>query len=351
MRFSQFVTVTVLLLFSTALYAQGPPPAKVITAKVSQQTVSESQSVIGLLYYERISEVSTEVAGLVKSIEVRQSDLVKKGAPLVRLDTEILDQEISLAKVRIEQIKLRIDNARKNFKRLEKLFNESGVSEKDFDDALYTLQDAQKEQQATTEQLQKLLIQKKRSIIAAPFDGIILTKDVDTGAWVQQGKQLVSIGSTADLYVRAPIAETLLQYVEPGQKVNVVINAFNKEVEGTVEAIDPVADVATKNVFVKIKIAPMPMVAANMSATVQVASSAKRTLPVLQRAALIKFQGKDFVYTVKDGKAAILPINIVSYIGDKIAVDNPYIVPGMPVVVEGNERLRPDQAVVVAGEK
>ena len=65
---------------------------------------------------------------------------------------------------------------------------------------------------------------------------------------------------------------------------------------------------------------------------------------------VVKFQGKDFVYTVKEGKAAILPINIVTYLGSTVGADNPSLVPGMPVVTEGNERLRPDQAVVVAGD-
>ena len=71
---------------------------------------------------------------------------------------------------------------------------------------------------------------------------------------------------------------------------------------------------------------------------------------ILKRAALVKFQGSDFVYTVKEGKAAIMPVSVVSYLGDRVAVSDPYIVPGMSVVVEGNERLRPDQPVVIAGE-
>ena len=51
----------------------------------------------------------------------------------------------------------------------------------------------------------------------------------------------------------------------------------------------------------------------------------------------------------KEGKAAILPVNIVTFLGKKIGADNPYFVAGMPVVIEGNERLRPDQAVTVEG--
>jgi membrane fusion protein (multidrug efflux system) len=348
-RFFTTAVVSILLGWSTA-WAAGPPPAKVVVAKVVQEEVSENQSVIGVLYYERISEISTEVGGLVDSVEVRQGAKVKKGDLLVSLNTEILDREISLTKIRIDQAKLRIENARKNFERMEKIFKESGVSEKVYDDALYTYEDAEKEKQAKQDTLQKLLIQKRRSLIKAPFDGIILTKDVDVGAWVQQGRQLVSLGSSSDLYVRAPVAENLLQFITIGEKVSVTINAFNKKVEGNIVDIDPVADVKTKNIFLKINIPPLPLAAQNMSATVYVSSGPKRKLSVLLRASIIKYQGKDFIYTVKDGKAAILPVNIVSYMGDKVGVDNPYIVPGMSVVIEGNERLRPDQPVIVAGE-
>ena len=343
----------IILVFSSSLCAyaaDGPPPSQVRVAPVVQEEVSQTRTVIGLLYYDRISEISTELAGLVDRVEVKQGDKVQTGDPLVRLNTEILEKEIMFQKSRIEQIELRIANAKKNFSRLERLFDKSGVSEKEYDDSLYTYQDAQKEKQGIESTLQKLLIQKTRSIISAPFDGIILTKDVDSGSWVQPGKQLVSIGSSEDLYIRAPIAENTLQFIELGQEIPVTINAFNKELQGRIIDIDPVADMKTKNVFLKISIPPLPLVAQNMSATISVPISARQKLSVFSRAALIKFQGKDFVYTVKEGKAAILPVNIVTFLGDRVGVDNPYIVPGMNLVVEGNERLRPDQPVIVAGE-
>lgn len=344
------LVLIVMLAVCSAVYAQDPPPAKVVVGKVVSEEVSTTQSVTGILYYERVSEISTEVVGLVEEVNVRQGDQVKKDDPLVRLNTEILAREIALAQTRIEQVELRINNTEKNFKRLDTLYKSSGVSEKDFDDAHYAYQDAGKEKQALKDTLAKLMIQQRRSVIKAPFDGIVLNKNVDSGAWVQQGKLLVSIGSSSDLFVRAPIAENLLQFIQIGEKVQVVLNAYNREVEGTVTGIDPTADLKTKNVFLKIKIPPMDFVAQNMSANVFVPSSEKRTLSVFSRAAVIKSQGKDFVYTIKEGKSSILPINIVAYLGRKIAVDNPYIVPGMSVVIEGNERLRPDQAVVVTGE-
>ncbi len=342
--------ITALLLLLTGLQAaaaDGPPPAKVKVAPVTKDEVAQTQTVIGVLYYERISHISTELAGLVETVKVNQGDMVKQGDPLVVLNTEILDKEIDFQKSRLKQIELRIANLKKNYNRLELLYGKQGVSERERDNALFEYENAQVEKQATEANLQKLLIQKERSIISAPFSGIILTKDVDSGSWVQPGKQLVSIGSSEDLHIRAPISESILQYIEPGQQLQVTINAFGKELVGILEDIDPVADMKTKNIYLKISIEPLDLVAQNMSATVTVPTSERRELSIINRASLVKFQGKDFVYTVKDDKASILPVNIVAYLGETVAVDNPYIVPGMLLVIEGNERLRPDQPVTV----
>ena len=346
----RLVTMLALLAgWGLAVAADGPPPAKVVVGKVSRQEVAPSRSVIGVVYFERTSEISTEVAALVEKVMVSQGDHVRAGDVLVELNTELLDQEIALTRTRIEQAQLRIDNTHKNFLRIKSLYSKSGVSEKEFDDAGFAYNDARMEKRATEDNLNRLLIQKKRSVITAPFAGIILTKDVDSGAWVQPGHQLVSLGSSEDIFVRAPVAENLMQFIAPGTTVPVEVTAFGQRIDGRVEDIDPVADLKTKNVFVKIRIAAPPRVAQNLSATVYVPAGPKQELQVLPRAAVIKFQGKDFVYTVKEGKAAILPVNIVTFLGEQVAVDNPYIVPGMEVVIEGNERLRPDQPVTVGG--
>lgn len=332
------------------VFAQGPPPAKVVMAKITQQEVAENRPFIGVLYYDRMSHVSSEVSGLVEEVAVREGERVKLGSKLLNLNTEILDKEIALAETRIAQAALRIEQAEKNVKRLERLFNENGASEKNYEDVLYDFKNLVKEKKADEDELDKLLITKRKSIIKAPFPGVILEKNVDSGDWVQQGKVLVRIGSTDDLFVSVPVAEDLLQFISAGEQVVVVINAFAKEVKGIFEDFDPVADPKTKNIMLKVRIPEMAKVAENMSAQVYVPTSPKKTFSVIPRDALIKFQGGDFVYTVKEGKASILPAHIVTYLGNGVAVDNPYFVPGMEVVVEGNERLRPDQAVVVAEE-
>ena len=243
------MTLLLFLLLPPAAFAQEPPPAKVAVQQIVREIVSENRSYIGLLTYDRKSQVSSDVSGLVERVLVTEGDRVQAGEPLIRLDTEILEQEISLRKTRIEQIDLRIQLARKNYTRLETLLNRKGTSEKNYDDAVYDYQDSLAEKKSSELELEKLLIQKRKSVINAPFDGIILAKNVETGEWVQQGKQLVSIGSTQDLIVKVPVEETILQFITIGEEVPVNINAFNKKLTGTISQVIPTADVRTKNVF------------------------------------------------------------------------------------------------------
>jgi len=339
-----------LVVFVTAVFAQDKPPAKVVTTSIIQKEVAENHSFIGLFAYDRTSHVSAEVAGLVTAVHIKSGDRVEAGAPIVTINTEMLDLEIALNNSKVEQINLKIKHLEKNYKRLDALYTEKGVSEKAFDDALYAYQEALQEKQIIRDSLAALMLRKKKSIIYAPFAGIVLEKNIEEGDWVQQGKSLVALGSVSDLLVRVPIAETMLQYIEEGQNVPVRIDATSKEITGTIDTFEPIADEKTKNIFLKIRIPQQTNIAVNMSATVFIPTSRPRTLSLIPRDALIKFQGKDFVYTVKEGRAAILPVNIVSYLGTSIGADNPYFAAGMPIVTEGNERLRPDQSVVVAGE-
>ena len=332
------------------VYAQGQPPARVVVSNIVFQDLAANRSFIGTLYYERISHISSEVPGLVTKITVRTGERINQSTAMVHLDTEILEKEISIRKNQIEQATLRINHTRKNYQRMDMLFQKGGTSENNFDDARFAYQEALLKKQSAQTILEKLLIQKRKSVIKAPFDGIILEKNVDTGDWVQQGKPLISIGSVKDLFIRVPVAETLLKFISIGHKVPVTINAYGSELTGTIENLSPIADEKTKNVFLKIRIPLLTGVAQNMSATVLIPTGIRQKLAMIPRDALIKFQGKDVVYTIRENKAVQLPVHIVTYQGDRIGADDEHFAADMPVVVDGNERLHPGQSVTIVGE-
>ena len=342
-----------LIFLSSAKAEDGPPrmpPAKIVVAAIEERIVAENTPIIGVLYFDRVSGLSTEVAGMVKSVHFREGDRIKRGAVLLNLSTDFIDKEIELAEMRIDEISVRIERTDKDLERYGTLVRQKAIREKDHEDVGFERRELITQRDALRKQLEITRLKKAKSIIRAPFDGIVLAKGMDVGDWIDPGKEFCRIGSTEDVFVKVPIAEELLPYSGKGDIVNVTINAFDKRVRGKIAGILPVADPRTKNVMLKIRLPQMEIVVENMSATVYVPVSKRKRLKLVPRDALVNFQGKDNIYTVKEGKAAVLPIHIVAFVDEFAVLDNKEIPKGMTVVVDGNDRLRPGQPVQIIGD-
>ena len=71
----------------------------------------------------------------------------------------------------------------------------------------------------------------------------------------------------------------------------------------------------------------------------------------IPRDGLINKEVSNFIYTIKYVKVAMLHVNVLAFFYDNIGVDDQHITVGMPVVIDGNERLQPNQPVTVDGEE
>lgn len=327
--------------------AQESPPALVVLDTVTEEMVAENTPVVGTLYFDQASTLAPEVAGLVESVRVRAGDRVKRGDILLTLNTDFTDQEIALVRNRIALTEIQMEKAAKDLGRFEVLLREDATSEKAYEDILYARQELEKQHNAYSLDLATARLKKSKSTLRAPYDGIILEKMVDVGTYAAPGSPCFRIGAVQELYVKVPVAEDLVRYAQPGEATDVTINALNQELPGTFEGFVPVADRMTRNILLKVKIPPPDQVVENMSATVRVAVAPPRMLKLVPRDALVKLQGQDFVYTVEEGEAVPLPVKILGYTGTKAAVASEPLQAGMQVVVDGAQRLRPDQPVKV----
>jgi RND family efflux transporter MFP subunit len=342
------VKIILMLFFSTlAASAFAQPPAKVVVAKVFEKEVSKTNQIIGVTDFDKLSGISSEISGLIEKQSVVEGTLVKKGDILVSLNTDFIRKSIEIMKKQIEQVDIKIQNTKKNLNRYEILFKKDAASEKVYDDLSDTYKALMKEKEIIWKNMEKLDLEIKKSLIRAPFDGLILERYKNEGEWLSPGIPVCSLASADDVFVRVAVSEELVKYIRPGEQISLTIHALEKEFSGTVKNFVPIADLQSKTFQAKISIPYFKEIIKNMSATVNVPVSDKMKLKMIKRAALVRFQEKDFVYTVEDGKAKMLPVSIVAYEGEYIGVDSPNIAADMPAVIDGNDRLRPDQPVEV----
>jgi membrane fusion protein (multidrug efflux system) len=347
--------VSILAWSGTALAADaqgGPSPARVVVALVQERLVAENTPIVGTLYFDKVSKVSTEVSGLVQSIPLRAGDRRNKGDVLVGLNTDFIEKEIDLALSRIEQGEVKIERIEKDLKRFEALYRENAATEKAYDDLLFNRRELRKQREALIKEMEVARLKKAKSTIRAPFDGIILKKCAEVGEWVGPGAVFCHLGALDELYVKVPIAEEIMNHSREGDKIQVILTAFQESVPGVVAGFLPVADLKTKNVTMKIQLPRISGVVENMSATVMVPTSRPQKLLLVPRSAIVNQQGRDLVYTVKEGKAVAIPIHKISaFTGEYAGVNSPSIVAGMSVIVDGGQRLMPDQPVQIVDER
>lgn len=340
------VSIFFLTLPSHAL-AQGPPPAKVVIDKISEEELAPTNPMIGALDFDKKSGLSAEINGLIQHISIEEGALVRKGDILVRLNTDFLEKDIEILKKQVAQIEVKVRNTRKNVERYEKLFKKNAASEKAYDDIADSLSELLLDQEILLKRIERQELQVAKSQIRAPFNGLILEKQKSEGEWLATGTPICTVASIDDMVVRVAVPEELIRYVHTGQEIALTVGALEKTMQGRLDAIVPVADVASKTVQVKIAIPYSDKFIQNMSATVHIPVKDKMKLKMVRRDALVRNQGKVFIYTIEADKAKILPVTIAAYKDEMVGLTDPFLKTGMPVVIDGNERLRPGQAVVI----
>jgi RND family efflux transporter MFP subunit len=314
---------------------------------IVEAELAPTNPMVGSLDFDKKSGISAENSGLIQKMAVAEGQLVNKGDILVRLNTEFLEKDIEILVKQVAQIEVKIQNARKNAQRYEKLFKRNAASEKAYEDIVDNLNELMLEQEVIRKRIERQELEVAKSRIRAPFNGLVLEKQKNEGEWVATGAPVCTVASTDDVMVRVAVPEELIRYVRAGQKISLSISALETNLKGTVDTIVPVADMTSKTIQVKIAIPYSKHFIQNMSATVHIPVKDKMTLKMVRRDALVRNQGKVFIYTVDAQKAKILPVTIAAYEGEMVGLTDPYLKVGMPVVVDGNERLRPGQAVMV----
>jgi RND family efflux transporter MFP subunit len=338
------IVVLVTMAYATA---QQPPPARVAVAPVFEKEVAPTTPLVGVVDFDQSAGISSEISGLMISHRMVEGKVVQKGDLLVQLNTEFIHKDIGVIEQQIAQFDIRIEKGRKNFRRFETLFKEDAASEKDYDDLAFQLRELQIEKQRLQVTLAKKRLELAKSEIRAPFKGLVIERFKEIGEWIAPDDPICRLAAVGQTVISVPVAERLIRYVTSGQAVTVTIAALGREFDGRVRTIAPKVDPKSKTFELKVGIEFTQGLLQNMSASVDVPSGEKKKLKMFKRAALVRFQGKTFIYTVKENKASMIPVAVAAMDGEYVGVDAPKIAPGMPVVVEGNERLQPDQPVQV----
>ena len=108
-------------------------------------------------------------------------------------------------------------------------------------------------------------VSEKDSRLIAPFDGVISAKLADPGSLASPGTPILKIESTDVFRVDMIVPESFIQSIALSQTVSVSIpSAGGKPFEGTIRAISPAADAASRSFMVQVAIPFHPAIHSGM---------------------------------------------------------------------------------------
>ncbi len=337
-----------LLLFPSCLWGQQKsqkmPPANVSVAKVIRGRIAPQNEFIATIFFQEISDTASEISGLVGMVHFEEGQRVKQNQILVELGSEILRKRLQAMTASFEQSLAELEIAGIDLKRRKELIKKRSISKQSFDENRFRVIGLEKRAAALKAEVERLEIELEKKIIQAPFDGVVIKRNVDRGEWISEGETVAIIGKddTIDIVVEVP--ERFIQYIKNGMQVSATANGG--DFVGTVIAIVPRGDVATRTIPVKIRTPNEHGLIEGMSARVTLPTGKIIPALIVPRDAVISKFGQNVVYAVVDAKSSMIPVQIVGYDGLSAGVESQGLAEGMLVVVDGNERLKNGQAVV-----
>lgn len=336
--------IIILVSLSVVAFAQTPPPALVNTTKVVKGVVNPLEEFIGTLEFSKTSALASQTNGAVVKMNFESGDKVRKGETLLKVDSKVLDAQIKSSKAGIEVAKTNLEDAKKNYNRYKELIEKKSISQKLYDDSYFKYTLAKSNLNIAKAKLDELLINKSYKSIKAPFNGLIVEKNIELSEWVSAGKTVATIVATNEIDLIFNLPTSYIYKLDKNENYN--IDLKDKTITSKLYANIAKGDKKTRTFPVKFKAKVKDeFLYDGMEVKINLPRSKKRDALMVPRDAVIKRFGQSVIFLDVDGVATMMPVQIVGYTKKSIAIDAQGLKAGAMVVVKGNERIFPNQPI------
>jgi RND family efflux transporter MFP subunit len=266
------------------------PKTAYTTAEAQRGNLAQTVSVSGTINPENIIDLAFKVSGIVKEMNVKVGDEVKKGQRLAKINPSSLVEELNAAKQDIEYQDETLDFMKDNKSTYEKEQRE-----------------AQRALVRKAEALSRAAgIKVSETYIYSPIDGTIIKRDADPGEIAVFNTAVLTVAQ-GEMEVEANVPESDIIKVSLGQKADVAFDAFPSDVkfEARVVEIEPASTVIQDVVYYKVKFKLANFderIRTGMSCDVDIRTAERENVIMIPLRGVKSENGKKYVEILKDEK-------------------------------------------------
>ena len=181
---------------------------------------------IGFIEPNQGVTITTEVSGVIQTIDFESGAAVKAEQQLLALDSDVENANLKSSQARLPAAKAK-------YERYRGLFKKGSISKEAFDDA-------EASYFSLVADIESLKATIERRTIKAPFDGVVGLRNVFLGEYIQPGTDVVRLEDTSLMKLRFTVPQTDISDIHLGQDVEIFVDAYPETpFNGKISAIEP----------------------------------------------------------------------------------------------------------------
>ncbi|MCL6555898.1 MAG: efflux RND transporter periplasmic adaptor subunit [Burkholderiales bacterium] len=240
------------LLWLPAALAALPFPV----GQVEFREVDETYAAEGLVEAVRQSTVSAQITGRIVELNFDVGDYVRQGQVIARIDESVVGAQAAGSEAQVAQARALLENAKANYERAQRLFEQKFISQAALDKALADYKAAQAQATAALAGAGAAGATRRFATLVAPYSGVVSARHVELGEMALPGKPIMTGFDPKDLRVEVSIPEYKVGSVRAFSRAIVEIPAIRKWVKAKEVIILPVADARTHTTRVRLLLPP-----------------------------------------------------------------------------------------------
>jgi len=286
----KFQQISMLIGFGKMAQAAGPPPEAVGTTTSREDTWEGTLSAVGSIAAAKGVAVGNDAPGLVSRILFESGQVVQAGQVLVELDTSVERAQLASARARMDLAEITATRSRA-------LVKSNAIAQSQLDSDEATLKTARTDLAAIEAQID-------RKTVRAPFGGRLGIRAVNLGQYLNPGTMVTVLEAIDSVYVDFELPQQRLSDIKVGMPVRVTIEgAGSAGQDGTVAAVDPAIDAATRTIKVRASVPnKQEKLRPGMFANVAVVMPKRAAQVVVPATAVVHASYGDSVFIVEDNK-------------------------------------------------
>lgn len=299
----------------------------------------------GMIRSEAVVKMTAEVGGVIVQLPVRSGATVKKGDVILKLDPQPFDMAVRTAQSKLDEAQQRM---------LESYAPESIVTKRAPSAEQRKAFASKAGMTGAQLDLEKAKIEQAKSVLYAPFDGVLDAVVVTLGERVNASQPIATIVDPTHLRVDAQVFEHDLAVLRSGNEAFITsAGAPGRELHGRIETILPLLDSATHAGRAVVRFDGDGRLRPGMYAEVQLESMRLPHRRLVPARAVIERDGRPLVFVVREGRAQWTYIEVgrsngvdTEVLPDTVTGVIP-VNPGDKVIVDGHLTLTHDASVTI----